>query len=238
VKLRVEQTALWVGEGSSALAPAGILAPRERSRASRLTRAFAEVYAQLLSKLDGEASCASVFASSYGEIEAVKPLLEQVVDPSSDVSPLRFSASVHNAASGRLSIATSDRGFCTSIAAGLETMPAAWIEAAGLIASGWSRVALVIGEEVVPAPLGSGDTHPFAAGLLLSASGQARVDSREPREPSTHIELRPGSGPSRVLIGAHVGTELLEVMQILDAGCPGEVLFSAGRWRIVIECST
>lgn len=74
----------------------------------------------------------AIFGSAHGETGVLSELLAQLVSPSGALSPVGFASSVHNAASGYYSIATGNRGFTTSIAAGHDTVAACLFEAFGL----------------------------------------------------------------------------------------------------------
>lgn len=141
-------------EGRAAGRPkAELLPPALRRRSSDLTRAMAEAAGQALAAAGTDpARVAAVFASAYGETKTMLELLAQLHDDGVS-SPIRFSGSVHNAASGYLSIGTKNRGFTTSLAAGPQTVAMALFEARCLLACDHREVLLVIGDATSPAPL-------------------------------------------------------------------------------------
>jgi len=110
--------------------PAALLGSRAQGRASPLTRMFAEVIGQIGSGGAVDLSTVPiVFGSAYGEIAMMVRLLEELEGDRVLLSPVRFQASVHNAAAGVLSIETRNRAFSTAIAAGRLTGAMALLEA-------------------------------------------------------------------------------------------------------------
>ncbi|MDW5416431.1 beta-ketoacyl synthase chain length factor [Iodobacter sp. CM08] len=97
-------------------------------------------------------ACPVIFASRYGDItQSVEQL--QLLAQSGVVSPSAFSMSVHNAISALFSIARKDTASYTAIAAGEETIEAAFTEAIGLLADDdAASVLLVCYDEPLPAP--------------------------------------------------------------------------------------
>ncbi|VAW58509.1 hypothetical protein MNBD_GAMMA08-2533 [hydrothermal vent metagenome] len=116
-------------------------------------------------------SVSTVFASSHGELSTCVKLLENLASDS-ELSPTKFSTSVHNTASGMYSIANKDRSPSTSIAAGIDTLEMAFIEAASQLATHkQSKVMLVLAEEPVHEyyqQYAQLPEKPFALTLLLS----------------------------------------------------------------------
>ena len=142
----------WLGsENPESKPPARWLPGRVRARVSILTCALAEALQRAVDsqKVSTEPS-ATVFASAFGETGPLLSLLEQALSPEGEVSPLLFMYSVHNNASGCLSIARGDQGFTTSIAAGEETFLSALFECYGLLQDGWDSVTLILGDEAPP----------------------------------------------------------------------------------------
>ena len=69
------------------------------------------------------------------------------------MSPAVFTVSVHNAASGLLSISAKNTGFTTSIAADYDTPAATLLEGLGLLATGHDAVCCVCADEASPKAL-------------------------------------------------------------------------------------
>lgn len=113
-----------------------------------------------------------VFASRYGDVPRSIALLRQLVDGQTP-SPTAFSLSVHNAIGALWSIAGGHTAPYTAIAAGDETIEAAFTEAIGLLTDGAPAVMVVCYDEPLPAPYdvyaGHPDTpHAWACRLRLS----------------------------------------------------------------------
>jgi hypothetical protein len=138
-----------IGEPDPALP--SLLSRRVQSRSSGLTRGLATALA-CLEGIDGSAlaTVPTIFASAYGESQTLGTLLGQWLLDEGGLSPIRFVASVHNAASGATSIASGATGFTTSIAAGRATLVAALLEAHGLLMKGAPSVLIAIGDESPP----------------------------------------------------------------------------------------
>ena len=69
------------------------------------------------------------------------------------MSPAVFTVSVHNAASGLLSISMKNKGYTTSIAADYDTPAATLLEGIGLLATGHEAVCCVCADEDSPRSL-------------------------------------------------------------------------------------
>ncbi len=165
--------------------------PRAKRGTSRITRMLCEVVEQ--AARDGRAdlsAAATVYASAWGEIDIMIGLLEQIHDGDVGLSPLRFKHSVHNAASGLVSIAAENRSFSTAIAAGDRTVEQGLIEAWALLASGAPDVILAVGDDRLPVPLERfGRYEGLAAALCLSVEPGDRP-VRAWLEPPTRLEAR------------------------------------------------
>ena len=113
-----------------------------------------------------------LFASRYGDLGRSVELLTQLAR-SEPLSPTSFSLSVHNAIGALYSIARGDASSYSAIAAGEETVEAAFTEACGLLADGVPRVMVVLYDEPVPAPwqhFSESLEFPRAWACLLAAS--------------------------------------------------------------------
>ena len=95
--------------------------------------------------------CPIVFASRRGDISRSLQLLHKLA-VGEPLSPAAFSTSVHNAIGALYSIATAHTGPYTAIAAGEETVEAAFVEALGQLVDGEREVLLVYYDEPMPVP--------------------------------------------------------------------------------------
>ena len=160
---------------------ASIVPARQRRRASTLSKAFAEAYAEAVyaAKVD-VSTVASVFGSALGEATTMIGLLDQMWDDKAMLSPMKFATSVHNAASGLVSIATTNRGFTTSLGADYDTPAMALLEGIARALAENEPVVVCCGDEAPPE-----DLVPEGAGWrLLTAAivlAPVKVGTRHPR---------------------------------------------------------
>lgn len=157
------------GDESPALSE---MPPMLRRRVGRLGKMALQV-AYLAG--DEVAHCPVIFASRYGDMAQSVEQLNQLAQINT-VSPTAFSMSVHNAISALFSIARKETASYTAIAAGQETVEAAFTEALALLADGAASVLLVYYEEPLPKPHHIfADTpdfpHAFACQLVKAEQG-------------------------------------------------------------------
>ena len=194
----------WASGTASAdhdLPKAEIVPARQRRRASPLSKALADAYAEVLEATELKPSLvASVFGSAIGEASTMIGLLDQMWDDSAMFSPMRFATSVHNAASGMISIATDNRGMTTAIGADYDTPAMALLEGIGLAVARGESVIVCCGDEAPPedlVPEGAGWALMTAA-IALCPSSQAPASS--PRLSDLAIapaNLSPPEAPAR-----------------------------------------
>jgi len=219
------------GEESPKVPELPALVVRRASRADRIAlRAAFDCCAGITGPLP------TVFASRHGEVHRSLELLEALAKEEA-LSPTSFSLSVHNAAAGLFSIGRKDRSPSTSLAAGLDSLPMAVLEAAGMLAEGAPRVLVVAQEEPLPPPFQPyvAEREPCAAVALLLEPllDPAEAPSLEPAAAgaSLSLELIPGR-----TAGENTGLEhgyLLPFLRFLGRGQEGELelLHGARGWR-------
>ncbi len=117
----------------------------QRRRYSRLTKMQLEVAFQC----EAPNHCRTIFASRHGELNRTVDLLQDIVQQQ-PISPIGFSQSVHNTASGIFSILTDNHAASTSIAAAEHSLEQALIEAYGQLNEDPTELLLVYGDEPVP----------------------------------------------------------------------------------------
>jgi len=176
-------TGFAAGEASPDHAePKAELVPRrQRRRASVLSKSFADAYSDALDASGRDAATiASVFGSAIGEAATMVGLLDQMWGDAVMLSPMRFATSVHNAASGMISIATENRGITTAIGADHDTPAMALLEGIGLVLSRGESVVVCCGDEAPPE-----DLVPAGAGwdLMTAAIVIGPVESAPPASP-------------------------------------------------------
>ncbi|TWU61566.1 3-oxoacyl-ACP synthase [Shewanella algae] len=121
------------------------VAAMQRRRFSRLSKMMLEAAFQA----EAPSQCRSVFASRHGELNRTIELLQDII-ARQPLSPMGFSQSVHNTASGLFGIVTGNTGASTSVAAGTDTLSQAMLEAWAQLAEDPSPLLLVFGDDPVP----------------------------------------------------------------------------------------
>lgn len=136
---------------------------------SDVTRLFMHAAQRALNDAGAQANDVHiVFGSAFGELATAEALMDQAFSEDSS-SPARFRHSVHNSASGLLSISAHNVRPATAIAAGWNTVAMGLLEAQVLLRSGEQRVLLVFAEEPVPQALSAEHSYgPVAVAFVLS----------------------------------------------------------------------
>jgi Beta-ketoacyl synthase, N-terminal domain len=153
---------------NTVLPPPERLPPAERRRSGacvKLAMAVAD-QAVALAGLD-PSTLATVFTSSSGEGSNCHVLCETLATAQPLVSPIRFTNSVHNAASGCWHIAVASRASSTSLCAFDGSFGAGLIEAATSVVVQGQPVLLVASDSPYPEPLHSTRPLPDHLGLSL-----------------------------------------------------------------------
>lgn len=156
-------------------------------------------------------SCPVVFASRYGDISRSVGMLRQLAEKE-PMSPTSFSMSVHNAIGALFSISRDDVNAYTAIAAGEETVEAAFTEALGLLADGENAVLVVYYEEPLPELFAHFSEQPdfpraWACRLIRSEFEGITLLSRKSSEESTKVSLPPDMLALRFLISNDIAYE-------------------------------
>ncbi|MBX3464766.1 MAG: beta-ketoacyl synthase chain length factor [Planctomycetes bacterium] len=149
--------AAWAAGAADAAVekPVGAALDRvNRRRASPLDRALADTVAAAVAQAGVDAATVPVvIGSSIGEAATMIGLLDELWRHGNPMSPADFTMSVHNAASGLISISTRNRGTTTSLAADHDTPAAALLEGIGLVQTRGVPVVVACGDEPAPAML-------------------------------------------------------------------------------------
>jgi hypothetical protein len=125
-----------------------------RRRASQMGRAIGDAVSEAMEQASVDPRTTPVIVgSSIGEASAMIGLLDQMWRSDEPMSPAVFTVSVHNAASGLLSISMKNKGYTTSIAADYDTPAATLFEGIGLLATGHAAVCCVCADEDSPRSL-------------------------------------------------------------------------------------
>ena len=153
---------------------------------------------------EGVESVQSVFASRHGTLERTVELLD-AINRAEALSPTSFSLSVHNSNAGLFSIARSDRGASTAMAAGEDSLGLGLLEGANLIAAGARYVLVCYADDTMPAPYAGAvpesSHHPFAVSLLLTQPGETALNGRLARSDADAMEA-PEAALMRFLLDA------------------------------------
>ncbi len=118
----------------------------------------------------------SIFGSAYGEIRTAFDQLDMIASEGVP-SPARFKNSVHNTASGHVSIATGNMGFSTSLAAGSATLAMCLLEAFAWLDRHGGSLIVVVADEPLPdhlALVGRYDSLGIAFLLCTTTPGAGR----------------------------------------------------------------
>lgn len=232
----------WVSGESSAEhdAPrAEIVPPRQRRRSSPLSKALADAYAEALTATDLDPSAvASVFGSAIGEASTMIGLLDQMWGDSGMLSPMRFATSVHNAASGMISIATKNRGMTTAIGADFDTPAMALLEGIGLVLARGASVIVCCGDEAPPedlVPDGVGWSLMTAA-IALCPSSEAPASSPRLSDlviaPADLSPLESSVAPPRSeILQRNPNIGLLDLVVAIHSGMEGVLRLDRGAGR-------
>ena len=178
-----ETAATAVADETSATPNISFIPPLDRRRLTGVERAALSV----AWKVRPEGEVPVVFASRWGEIGVTVKLMEQF-HAEREMSPARFSASVHNAAPGAFSLLTHNHAPYTAIAARERSLEAGLLEA--LVQGGAARsviglyqgaVIFVFAEEATPA-LYAPEFGPLqtacALAVRLESGGSYRAEFR------------------------------------------------------------
>jgi hypothetical protein len=236
-------TAAWRGgvRDPAATKPLGLALDRvNRRRASQLGRALADVGAQAMAQAAVDpATVPTVIGSSIGEASTMISLLDQMWRLRVPMSPAGFTMSVHNAASGLISITNGNRGFSTSVAADNDTPAGALFEAVGLVHSFDGPVVVACGDEAPPADLVPADVgyELLAVAIVVApAAHPGPVLARLRLVPGGDATVAPAVVPEPLARNPQVG--LLDLVVAVLGGASGRVRLDRGSgagWCAEVE---
>lgn len=161
------------------------LKPKQRRRLSDISKITLDVAFGVMGDYQ---QISTVFASRRGEVNRMAGLLRDIC-AGDDASPMAFSLSVHNTASGLFSIQSDNQAPSTAIAAGHDTVAAALIEAGSQLACGQDRVLLVISEDLMPEiyrSFAAQEEQPVAAAFMLTNAEQFILETADSTESAQH----------------------------------------------------
>jgi hypothetical protein len=162
------------GASRTVVPAAAALPPAERRRAGRVIHTALAVGAEALRRAGADGrTLPTVFASSCGDGDNCHEICVALAAEPRQISPTRFTNSVHNAAAGYWSIAHGCREASTALCAGDASVGAGLLEACAQLAAGAGSVLLLCYDTDYPPPLRAKQPVPdaFGAALLLMRPG-------------------------------------------------------------------
>jgi hypothetical protein len=155
-----------------------MLPPAERRRTGRVVKLALAIASQAAASAGADpAHMASVFAASGGDGHICHEICEALAQPAREVSPTRFSNSVHNVAAGYWSIATGSMAESNALCAFDASFAAGLLEVLTQIAADQRPVLLVAYDSEYPPPLHAKRTIPDAFGVAMVLAPQESVRS-------------------------------------------------------------
>jgi Beta-ketoacyl synthase, N-terminal domain len=155
-----------------------MLPPAERRRTGRVVKLALAIASQAASSAGADpAHLASVFAASGGDGHVCHEICEALAQPAREVSPTRFSNSVHNVAAGYWSIATGSMAESSALCAFDASFAAGLLEVLTQIAVDRRPVLLAAYDSEYPQPLHAKRSIPDAFGVALVLAPQGSVRS-------------------------------------------------------------
>jgi len=153
--------------------PCALVGARLRRGSSRFANMLGEVVEQAAAAASIDVTTVPTFyGSSLGEIETMVTLLRMLYEEEGKLSPNRFKNSVHNAASGLVSIGTQNTGFSTAIAGGARSFETTLLEAWAYLEDEGGALVLAVADDKPPEPLDTLDDHgALALAFALAADG-------------------------------------------------------------------
>lgn len=202
-----------------------------RRRASPFGRAIGDAAEEaLLMAAADPATTAIVVGSSIGEAATMIGLLDTMWRTKEPMSPASFTVSVHNAASGILSISKKNTGYVTSLAADHDTPAAALLEGIGLVACG-RRALVVCADEASPRSLLADARHwdQLAAAVVLAPVAEAPHAMRLSLAAAGTATLAPGDFGE--LLGNSPQTGMADLVDAVVRGAAGTLRLDRGEGR-------
>lgn len=144
---------------------------RLRRGTSLVTRIGLEVMGQAARRGGADLSrAAMIFGSAHGEVRTAFEQFRMMEEPGGRLSPVRFKSSVHNTATGLLSIAFENRGFSTALAAGGATFAMCLLEGLALLDRQGGEAVIGLADDVLEEPFCQGPVYrPLGVALSLAA---------------------------------------------------------------------
>jgi hypothetical protein len=204
-----------------------MLPPAERRRTGRVVKLALAVALEATASADADPTLLpSVFSSSGGDGHICHEICQALALSTREVSPTRFSNSVHNVAAGYWSIATGSMTESNALCAFDASFIAGLLDALTQVAVDRHSVLLVAYDSEYPAPLHAKRPIPDALGVAMvltpehSATSIARIDltlTDETCDSMSDLQLE-------ALRGAIPAARSLPLLRLLAIGAAGRAV--------------
>ncbi|HEY0747941.1 MAG TPA: beta-ketoacyl synthase chain length factor [Steroidobacteraceae bacterium] len=205
----------------------GMLPPAERRRTGRVVKLALGIALEAASNTEADATqIPSVFSSSGSDGHICHEICQALALSSREVSPTRFSNSVHNVAAGYWSIATGSMAEANVLCAFDASFVAGLLDALAQTAVDQQAVLLVAYDTEYPPPLHAKRPIPDAFGVAMVltperiSSSMAKIDlvlTDENADAMQDAELE-------ALRGAIPAARSLPLLRLLAMGAPGRTI--------------
>jgi len=205
-----------------------LLPPNERRRAPDSVLLALDAAQSACRAADADpATLSSIFASTHGDLGITDALCSTLAREPTEVSPIRFHNSVHNAAAGYWTIGCGCRAPSTAISAYRATFAQGLVEAALQLQAGEPAVLLVAYDSGSEGPLAAVSKSSGLFGLALV------LTHAQPGTPALHLTLGPQRdtaiepGPLHAALAANAMSPALDFAVLLARGA-GRCSLEAG----------
>jgi hypothetical protein len=224
--------------------PSGLAFDRvNRRRASQMGRALGDAALEAMNCANADGRTTPIIVgSSIGEANAMLGLLDKMWREQEPMSPAVFTVSVHNAASGLLSISMKNKGYTTSIAADYDTPAATILEGIGLITDGQDAVVCVCADEASPKNLleRAPNWDMLAAAIVLqradTENALAHISVEGPSDDRTSIDIP--FAPLKASHGHNPQVGMADLVDAVQRGQSGTLGLDRGQgrgYRVILE---
>ena len=211
----------------TALPTPTMLPPAERRRTGRVVKLALAVALEATASADADPTLLpSVFSASGSDGHICHEICQALALPTREVSPTRFSNSVHNVAAGYWSIATGSMTESNVVCAFDASFIAGLLDALTQVAVDGQSVLLVAYDSEYPAPLHAKRPIPDALGVAMvltperNATSMARIDLELTDEPCDNMP----DPQLEALRGAIPAARSLPLLRLLAIGAPGRAI--------------
>ncbi|MDP9008198.1 MAG: beta-ketoacyl synthase chain length factor [Pseudomonadota bacterium] len=204
-----------------------MLPPAERRRTGRVVKLALAVALEATSSADADpAQMPCVFSSSGGDGHICHEICEALALSTREVSPTRFSNSVHNVAAGYWSIATGSMAASNVLCAFDASFVAGLLEALTQVTVDGESVLLVAYDTEYPPPLHAKRPLPDALGVAMVLMPERISSSLASIELTLTDETydKMADHELETLRGAIPAARALPLLRLLAIGAPGRVI--------------